>query len=74
VVSAFVGIISLTSHLVDGLSQPLDITRSDSGNRNAAVLGSVDRVLLGQSVHLLWLEASIGEHTDLREINMSGLR
>jgi hypothetical protein len=74
VVSALVGMISLTSHLIDRLSQPLDITRSDSGNRNAAILGSVDRVLLGQSIHLLWLEASVGEHTDLKEINLSDLR
>lgn len=55
----------LTSDLVDGLCQTLDIARSDTGNTDSAVLGSIHAVLLGQSIHLLRLKTSVGEHANL---------
>jgi hypothetical protein len=55
----------LTGDLVDGLGKTLDVGRSDTSDRNSAILGSVDTVLLGQGVHLFGLETSVGEHANL---------
>lgn len=43
----------------------LNVTSSDTSNRDTSVHGTVDRVLLGQSGNLLGLEAGVGKHTDL---------
>lgn len=56
---------ALTGDLVDGLGKTLNVGRGDTSNRDSAVLGSVDAVLLGQCVHLLGLETGVGEHADL---------
>lgn len=55
----------LTLDLEDGLGQTADIVASDTGNRDTAILGGVDGVLLGQLVHLLGAQASVGEHANL---------
>lgn len=55
----------LTLDSVDSLSQAANILAGDSSNRDTSVLGSVDGVLLGQLVHLLRCQASVGEHADL---------
>jgi len=55
----------LTGNLEDGLGKTLDVGRSDTSDRNSTILGSVDAVLLGQSIHLLRLETGVGEHADL---------
>lgn len=52
---------------MDRLGQSLDVAGGDAGDRDTAVLGGVDRVLLGQLVHLLSGQASVCEHTDLEE-------
>ena len=54
-----------TGHLEDRLGQPLDVARRDARHRYPAVLGSVDRMLLGQSLHLFGFQAGVGEHADL---------
>lgn len=41
---------SLTSDLVDTLSEPLDVVRSNAGNRDATVLGGIHRELLNISL------------------------
>ena len=56
---------ALTLDLVDGLCKALDIARGDAGNRDSAVFGSVDAVLLCELVHLFGSEASVGEHANL---------
>lgn len=56
---------SLTSDLVDGLGKALDVAGSDTSNTDSAILGGIHTVLLGQLVHLLGLQASEGEHTNL---------
>lgn len=43
----------------------VDIGAGDAGDGDAAVLGEVDGVLLGQLLDLLGLEAGVGEHADL---------
>lgn len=63
--SACTKVCSLTLDSVDSLSQAANIIAGDSSNRDTAVLGSVDGVLLGQLVHLLRGQASVGEHADL---------
>lgn len=50
---------------VDGLCKPLDIVGCDARNRDTAVLGCVDGVLLSKGGHLLGRKASVGEHADL---------
>lgn len=37
--------IHLTSNLVDGLSESLDVARGDTGDGDTAVLGGIDGVL-----------------------------
>lgn len=56
---------NLTGNLEDGLGKTLDVAGGDTSDGNTAVLGSVDGVLLGEGIHLLGLETSEGEHTDL---------
>jgi hypothetical protein len=58
---------NLTGHLEDRLGQSLDVSSGDTSDRNTSVLGGVDRVFLGQNVHLLGLQASVGEHANLFE-------
>lgn len=58
---------NLAGDLVDGLSQSLDICSGDTRDGDTAVLGGVDRVLLGQFVHLLGCQAGVCEHTDLEK-------
>ena len=55
----------LTSNLVDGLGQPLDVAGSDTGNTDSAVFGGIHTVLLGKRIHLLRLQTGVGEHTNL---------
>ena len=55
----------LALDVVDGLCEPLDVAGCDTRNRDTAVLGGVDGVLLGKRRHLLGREASVGEHADL---------
>lgn len=75
----------LTGDLVDGLGKTLDVAAGDTGHGDTAVLGGVDGVLdelvsardirnkpaylLGQSVHLLGLETSVGEHANLSPVS-----
>jgi hypothetical protein len=60
-----IGALTLAGDLVDRLGETLDVGGGDTGNGDTAVLGGVDRVLLGQGIHLLRLQTSVGEHTDL---------
>lgn len=55
----------LTGDLEDGLGQTLDVAGRDTSNGDTTVLGGVDGVLLGQSIHLLGLQTGEGEHADL---------
>ena len=55
----------LTLDLEDGLGETADILAGDAGNADAAVLGGVDGVLLGELGHLLGGQAGVGEHADL---------
>jgi len=55
----------LTGDLEDGLGQALHVAGCDTSDGDTAVLGSVDGVLLGQSIHLLRLQTGEGEHADL---------
>lgn len=57
---------NLTLDGVDSLSESLDVVRCDTCNRDSAILGGVNRVLLGESGHLLWGQSGIGEHANLR--------
>lgn len=57
--------INLTLNLVDGLSETANVLASDASDTDAAVLGGVDGVLLGQLGHLLGGQAGVGEHADL---------
>lgn len=63
---------NLTSNLEDGLGKTLDVAGGDTSDGDTAVLGGVDGVLLGKGIHLLGLEASEGEHTDLLYVNRVG--
>lgn len=54
-----------TGHLVDSLRKPLDISGRDTSDRDPSILGSVDTMLLGQSLHLLRLQSSVGKHANL---------
>ena len=56
---------NLAGDLVDGLGESLDVGGGDTGDGDAAVLGGVDGVLLGQLVHLLGGQACVCEHADL---------
>src|SRR5690242_5679223 len=72
----------LTLDIVDGLSKASHVLAGDTSNRNAAVLGSVDRVLqlsvkvrieriratnlLSQLGHLLSSQTGVCEHANLR--------
>jgi len=56
---------SSTRHIVNRLSQPLDIPRRDARHTDPAILGRIHAVLLGQRVHLLRLEPRVREHADL---------
>ena len=47
------------------LTGNLDISSGDASDRDTAVLGSVDGVLLGKDIHLFGRETSVCEHTDL---------
>ena len=58
-------VINLTLDLVDGLGKTADVFASDASNTDAAVLGGVDGVLLGELGHLLCGKASVCEHADL---------
>lgn len=55
----------LTLDLENSFGQTADIVAGDTGNGDTAVLGGVDGVLLGQLVHLLGVQASVGEHANL---------
>lgn len=55
----------LTLDSKDGLGQVADVVAGNSGNRDATILGQVDRVLLGQLLNLLGLKASEGKHANL---------
>lgn len=55
----------LTLDLEDSLGQAADVVAGDTSNGDTAVLGGVDGVLLGQLLHLLGVQASVGEHADL---------
>jgi hypothetical protein len=57
--------INLTLDLVNGLSETADVLAGDAGNTDAAVLGGVDGVLLGELGHLLGGQAGVCEHADL---------
>jgi len=56
---------SLLGHGMDGLSEVVNIGGSDTGDRDAAVLGEVDVVLLGEPVNLGRGEAGVAKHADL---------
>lgn len=55
----------LALDLEDGLGQTADVVTGDTSNGDTAVLGGVDGVLLGQLIHLLGVQASVGEHANL---------
>jgi hypothetical protein len=57
--------LNLTLDLVDGLGKTADVLASDASNTDAAVLGGVDGVLLGELSHLLGGQAGVCEHADL---------
>jgi len=63
---------NLTGNLEDRLGKTLDVARGNTSDGDTAVLGSVDGVLLGEDIHLLGLEASEGEHTDLLYVSRVG--
>lgn len=55
----------LTLDLVDGLGKTTNVLRSDTSDRDTAVLGSVDGELLSKASHLLSSQTGVGEHADL---------
>ena len=71
----------LFSHLMDAFGQTLHVGAVDTGHRDPAVFGGIDRelrgvrhvrcqvgvtaYLLGQSLHLFWFKTSIRKHADL---------
>ena len=55
----------LTGNLENRLGKSLDISSGDASDRDTAVLGSVDGVLLGKDIHLFGRETSVCEHTNL---------
>lgn len=55
----------LTLDSIDSLSESLNIARRDTRHRDPAILRGIHRVLLRQHVHLLRVEAGVGEHADL---------
>lgn len=59
----------LAGDLVDGLGQSLDVAGGDARHGDTAVLGGVDRMFLGQLVHLLGSQARVCEHTNLEQKN-----
>lgn len=58
-------VVSLAGHLEDALCQSLHVSGGYSCNRNATILGGVDRVLLSQHLHLLRFQTGKGKHADL---------
>lgn len=56
---------TLTLDLEDGLSEVVNVAAGDARNRDTAVLGEVNRRVLGDLLNLLGLQASESEHADL---------
>jgi len=55
----------LFGDLVDGMSEVVDIFGGDSDNRDSAVFGEVDRVLLDELLDLIRGHPGVAEHPNL---------
>ena len=53
------------SNIVESLCDVVKVLSVETGNGDAAVHCHVDAVCLTEFVHLVFVQASVGEHTDL---------
>lgn len=56
---------SLLGDLMDGLGEVGNVVARDTGNRDTAILGQVDVVLVLELLDLLRSQSGVAEHTDL---------